>query len=88
MEASADGRFTETSMDIAGQPAFLAPEVVRCRRGCVTYSMAGEEYGSSEQTRHLVDVACCDEDRSTGSLGVGLRMLQLCFTDTMVLFQR
>ena len=28
-------------MDIAGHAAFLAPEVVRCRRGCVTFSTAG-----------------------------------------------
>ena len=41
MEAGADGRHTEASMEIAGQAAFLAPELVRCRRGCVTYSTAG-----------------------------------------------
>ena len=41
VEAGADGRHTEASMEIAGQAAFLAPELVRCRRGCVTYSTAG-----------------------------------------------
>ena len=43
VEAGYDGRVTEASPRPAGQPAYLAPEIVRCTRGRVTYSAAGAE---------------------------------------------
>lgn len=43
-EGGYDGRVSEAGAAPAGMPAFLAPEVVRCRRGSVTYSAAGELY--------------------------------------------
>ncbi len=72
-------------MEIAGQAAFLAPEVVRCRRGCVTYSMAGEGQENDPQIPELPVVGFSNEG-DTGSAAKQLRAhllteaVTICFT--------